>query len=346
MLVDQGAHPELLFGGVDEEPDKDHREDDEWRESGESGRRKRGPRPGAASARRTWRSALRSRNAEGGVSAGNCGFPLEPSELRPDARAGRRGRRAARVTLAAPGLGRRFLCGVPPSTPGGRGISEGAKARGGEQAPKHLGSAGGRREGRGDWLGSKAARWRPCTRRPAPPDLQIRAVCGNPAARRLRLAHAPSSHAASRPREAPLNPDPNLGTDLSLTSASAPPAVSEPHTAASRPGRRLHRAGVGTRFPEQGRAFGPLSGFCEDHHLGYSPEVKHEIYLAGELPISSDLQKKCPVLSESLECQNPKKTGATCLGPLKSSHPYSMPKEHAGRNGADLQRYLTQKHSC
>ena len=39
-----------------------------------------------------------------------------------------------------------------------------------------------------------------------------------------------------------------------------------------------------------------------DHHLGYSPEVKHEIYLAGELPISSDLQKKCPVLSESLEC--------------------------------------------
>lgn len=83
-----------------------------------------------------------------------------------------------------------------------------------------------------------------------------------------------------------------------------------------------------------------------DHHLGYSPEVKHEIYLAGELPISSDLQKKCPVLSESLECQNPKKTGATCLGPLKSSHPYSMPKEHAGRNGADLQRYLTQKHSC
>lgn len=40
MLVDQGAHPELLFGGVDEEPDKDHREDDEWRESRESGRRK------------------------------------------------------------------------------------------------------------------------------------------------------------------------------------------------------------------------------------------------------------------------------------------------------------------
>ena len=33
-----------------------------------------------------------------------------------------------------------------------------------------------------------------------------------------------------------------------------------------------------------------------DHHLGYSPEVKHEIYLAGELPISSDLQKRCPVL--------------------------------------------------
>lgn len=82
-----------------------------------------------------------------------------------------------------------------------------------------------------------------------------------------------------------------------------------------------------------------------DHHLGYSPEVKHEIYLAGELPISSDLQKRCPVLSESLECQNLKKTGATCLGPLRSSHPYSMPKEHADRNAADLQR-LTQKHSC
>lgn len=40
MLVDQGAHPELLFGGVDEEPDKGYHEDDEWRESGESGRRK------------------------------------------------------------------------------------------------------------------------------------------------------------------------------------------------------------------------------------------------------------------------------------------------------------------
>lgn len=38
---------------------------------------------------------------------------------------------------------------------------------------EHLGSAGGRREGRGGWLGSKAARWRPCTRRPAPPDLQV-----------------------------------------------------------------------------------------------------------------------------------------------------------------------------
>ena len=51
------------------------------------------------------------RNAEGGVSAGNCGFPLEPYELRPAGRAGRRGGRAARVTLAAPGLGRRCLCG-------------------------------------------------------------------------------------------------------------------------------------------------------------------------------------------------------------------------------------------
>lgn len=40
MLVDLGAHPELLFGGVDEEQDKGSREDDEWRESGESGRRK------------------------------------------------------------------------------------------------------------------------------------------------------------------------------------------------------------------------------------------------------------------------------------------------------------------
>ena len=37
MLV---AHPELLFGGVDEEPDKGSHEDDEWWESGESGRRK------------------------------------------------------------------------------------------------------------------------------------------------------------------------------------------------------------------------------------------------------------------------------------------------------------------
>ena len=40
MLVEQGAHPELLFGGVDEEPDKGYHEDDEWRESGERGRRK------------------------------------------------------------------------------------------------------------------------------------------------------------------------------------------------------------------------------------------------------------------------------------------------------------------
>lgn len=40
MLVEQGAHPELLFGGVDEEPDKGYHEEDEWRESGESGRRK------------------------------------------------------------------------------------------------------------------------------------------------------------------------------------------------------------------------------------------------------------------------------------------------------------------
>ena len=40
MLVDQGAHPELLFGGEDEEQDKGYRVDDEWRESGESGRRK------------------------------------------------------------------------------------------------------------------------------------------------------------------------------------------------------------------------------------------------------------------------------------------------------------------
>ena len=39
MLVDQGAHPELLFGGEDEEQDKGYRVDDEWRESGESGRR-------------------------------------------------------------------------------------------------------------------------------------------------------------------------------------------------------------------------------------------------------------------------------------------------------------------
>lgn len=63
-----------------------------------------------------------------------------------------------------------------------------------------------------------------------------------------------------------------------------------------------------------------------DHHLSYSAEVKHEIYLAGELPISSDLQKRCPVLSESLECQNPEKTGATCLGPLTSSNPYPHAK--------------------
>ena len=40
MLVDQGAHPELLFGGEDEEQDKGYHVDDEWRESGESGRRK------------------------------------------------------------------------------------------------------------------------------------------------------------------------------------------------------------------------------------------------------------------------------------------------------------------
>lgn len=40
MLVDQGAHPELLFGGEDEEQDKGYRVDDEWRESRESGRRK------------------------------------------------------------------------------------------------------------------------------------------------------------------------------------------------------------------------------------------------------------------------------------------------------------------
>ena len=40
MLVDQGAHPELLFGGEDEEQDKGYRVDDAWRERGESGRRK------------------------------------------------------------------------------------------------------------------------------------------------------------------------------------------------------------------------------------------------------------------------------------------------------------------
>ena len=40
MLVDQGAHPELRFGGVGEEPDKDHCEDDEWGR-GRSGGRKR-----------------------------------------------------------------------------------------------------------------------------------------------------------------------------------------------------------------------------------------------------------------------------------------------------------------
>lgn len=42
MLVDQGAHPELLFGGVDEEPDKGYHEDDgggewgKWKEKGSS----------------------------------------------------------------------------------------------------------------------------------------------------------------------------------------------------------------------------------------------------------------------------------------------------------------------
>lgn len=40
MLVDQGAHPELRFGGVEEEPDKDYCEDDEWG-WGRSGGRKR-----------------------------------------------------------------------------------------------------------------------------------------------------------------------------------------------------------------------------------------------------------------------------------------------------------------
>lgn len=87
-----------------------------------------------------------------------------------------------------------------------------------------------------------------------------------------------------------------------------------------------------------------------DHHLGYSPEVKHEIYLAGELPISSDLQKAefslWPVLSESPECQSPEKTGATCLGPLRPPTPTTHQRSSATKTEQTFSTGPTQKPRC
>lgn len=143
-------------------------------EHGGSFRRRgqRGRRPWAASVRRTWRSALRSRNAEGGVSRVIAVSPWSPTSCaQPEGRTP--GPAGGAGNVRCPGARRAVSVWSPPSTPAAEGYPE-APRRGAESRRRNISDQlEGRREGRGGWLGSKAPRWRPCTRRPAPPDLQV-----------------------------------------------------------------------------------------------------------------------------------------------------------------------------
>lgn len=112
-----------------------------FRRRGQRGRRLR-----AASVRRTWRLALRSWNAEGGVSAGNCGFPLEPYELRPAGRAGTSGPAGGAVTPAAPGSAGGVRVESRRARPAAEGYPE-APRRGAESRRRNISDqleAGGR----------------------------------------------------------------------------------------------------------------------------------------------------------------------------------------------------------